>query len=107
MEHFLIDLKKYSKDGKFIGHVEVRTNEENFKDDRIWIEDLYVIDTHRHTGEGTELMKRAIDTCKKLSIPRVYLWCDPKQVPFYKKFGAEEVDQNILGYRLMVINNYE
>ena len=103
MGHFLIDLREY-KDVTLIGHVEIGTDKESPNDDRIWISNLYVFKHYRHTGIGTKLMNRVIDTCKRLSIHRVYLWCKPELRPFYKKFGAEGTNQYMVGYELMMIN---
>lgn len=103
MEHFLIDLKEY-KDGKFVGHVKIGTDSKYIDDKNVYLSHLYVVKAYRHKGEGIKLMNRAIDTCKKLSIPRVYLWCIPKLIPFYKAFGAEDMHQSMLGYNLMMIN---
>ena len=103
MEQFVIDLK-YIKDDMPIGHVEICSNSEDFSGGRVWISQLYVEDSYRHNGIGTRLMNRASDTCKKLSIPRLYLYCKPKLIPFYKKFGAEDTCQIMNGYVLMMIN---
>ncbi len=103
MEHFSITLREY-KDGNFVGRVQIGTSIKNIDDKRVYIHDLYVITAYRHKGEGIKLMNKVIDTCKKLSISRVYLWCLPKLIPFYKNFGAEETHQIINGYHLMMIN---
>lgn len=103
MEQFVIDLK-YIKNEMPIGHVEICSNSEDFNDDLVWISQLYVTDSYRHTRIGTKLMNRAIDTCKKLSIPKVYLYCKPELISFYQKFGAEDAHQEMNGYNLMAIN---
>ena len=104
MEHFSITLREY-KDDNFVGHVQICTDLGYIYDnERVYIHDLYVIKAYRHKGEGIKLMNRVIDTCKKLSITRVYLWCLPKLIPFYKNFGAEDTHQIIDGYHLMMIN---
>ena len=103
MERFFLDLSEY-KDNTFVGHVEMSTDKESLKDDRVWISNLYVFKHYRHIGIGTKLMNRVIDTCKKLSIPRVYLWCLPKLIPFYKNFGAEDTHLINEGYHFMRIN---
>ena len=73
-------------------------------DKRVYIYDLYVIKAYRHKGEGIKLMNRVIETCKKLSISQVYLWCLPKLIPFYKNFGAEDTHLMNEGYHFMMIN---
>lgn len=103
MEQFSITLREY-KDGNFVGHVQIGTDKEDLNDNRIYISNLYVIKAYRHRGEGTKLMYRVLDTCKKLSISRVYLWCIPKLIPFYKAFGAEDTHLISEGYHLMMIN---
>ena len=103
MGQFFIDLSEY-KDGKFIGLAEIGTDKEDLNDSRVYLSDLYVTKSYRHKGEGTKLMNRVIDTCKKLSITRVYLWCKPEVRSFYKKFGAEEVNEYFDGYELMMID---
>lgn len=103
MEQFVIDLK-YIKDDTPIGHVEICSNKEDFNDGLVWISELYVTDSYRHSGIGTKLMNRAINAAKKLSIPRIYLYCKPKLIHFYKKFGAEKTCQKMNGYDLMMIN---
>ena len=103
MEQFVIDLK-YIKDDIPIGHVEICSNKENFNVGLVWISNLYVEVSYRHKGIGTKLMNRAIDTCKKLSITKLYLYCKPELIPFYKRFGAEDANQEMNGYNLMVVN---
>ena len=103
MEHFSITLREY-KDDNFVGHVQIGTDIKHIDDERVYIHDLYVIKAYRHKGEGTKLMNRVIDTCKKLSITRVYLWCLPKLIPFYKNFGAEDTHLMNEGYHFMMIN---
>lgn len=103
MEQFIIDLK-YIKDDMPIGHVEICSNSENFSNGRVWISELYVTDSYRHNGIGTKLMNRAINMAKKLSIPRLYLYCKPELIPFYKRFEAEDTHQNMNEYNLMAIN---
>lgn len=102
MDRFFFDFQEY-KDDTFVGHVEVSTDKESLKDDRVWVHNLYVFEHYRHNGIGTKLMNRVIDACKGLSIHRVYLWCKPALIPFYKKFGAERAHQNMYGYELMMI----
>lgn len=103
MEQFVIDLK-YIKNDMPIGHVEICSNSEDFSNGFVWISQLYVTDSYRHTGIGTKLMNRAIDTCKKLSVPKVYLYCKPELIHFYQKFGTEDAHQEMNGYKLMMIN---
>lgn len=103
MELFATVLK-YVKDDIPIGHVEICSNSEDFSDGRVWISELYVEDSYRHIGIGTKLMKRAINAAKKLSIPRIYLYCKPELISFYQKFGAEDAHQDMNGYNLMVLN---
>ena len=103
MNHFQITLREY-KDGGFVGHVQMGTDLGYIYDKRVFIHDLYVIKAFRHKGWGTRLMYKLLDTCKKLDIPKVYLWCLPKLIPFYKNFGAEDTHQIIDGYHLMMIN---
>lgn len=103
MEQFSITLREY-KDDNFVGHVQIGTDIKHIDDKRVYIHDLYVIKVYRHKGEGTKLMNRVIDTCKKLSIIRVYLWCLPKLIPFYKNFGAEDTHLMNEGYHFMMIN---
>lgn len=103
MEKFSITLREY-KDGNFVGHVQIGTDIKYLNDKRVYIHDLYVIKAYRHKGEGIKLMNRVIDTCKKLSISQVYLWCLPKLIPFYKNFGAEDTHLITDGYHLMMIN---
>lgn len=103
MEKFSITLMEY-KDGNFVGHVQIGTDIKYLNDKRVYIHDLYVIKAYRHKGEGIKLMNRVIDTCKKLSISQVYLWCLPKLIPFYKNFGAEDTHLITDGYHLMMIN---
>ena len=86
MEHFLITLREY-KDGNFVGHIQIGTDLGYIYDKRVYIHDLYVITAYRHKGYGTRLMYKVLDTCKKLNISQVYLWCLPKLIPFYKNFG--------------------
>ena len=99
----MIDFKEY-KDGKFVGHVNIGTDSKYIDDKNVYLSHLYVVKAHSHKGEGIKLMYRAIDTCKKLSIPRIYLWCKPKLIPFYKDFSAEDMHQPMFGYNLMMIN---
>jgi GNAT superfamily N-acetyltransferase len=103
MEHFLITLREYNDSG-FVGHVQIGTDIKYPNDKRVYIHDLYVIKAFRQKGYGTRLMYKVLDTCKKLDIPQVYLWCIPKRIPFYKEFGAEDTHQIIDGYYLMMIN---
>lgn len=103
MDHFSITLREY-KDDNFVGQVKIGTDTKYINDKRIYLSHLFVIKAYRHKGEGTKLMYRALKTCKKLSISRVYLWCKPKLIPFYKDFGAEDMHQPLLGYNLMMIN---
>ena len=104
MEELIINVE-YKKDDKLIGHVEISSNKENANDSLIWISDLYVSKSYRHTGIGTKLMNMVIDAVKKLSIPTVYLFCKPDLIPFYKRFGAEDTHQKKNGYNLMMLNN--
>ena len=104
MEELIINVE-YKKGDKLIGHVEICSNKENAKDSLIWISDLFVAEACRHTGIGTKLMNMVIDAVKKLSIPKVYLFCKPDLIPFYKRFGAEDTHQKKNGYNLMMINN--
>lgn len=104
MEELIINVE-YRKEDKLIGHVEICANKENVNDSLIWISDLFVTETCRHTGIGTKLMNMVIDAVKKLSIPKVYLFCKPDLIPFYKRFGAEDTCQKKNGYNLMMINN--
>ena len=103
MEQFVIKMN-YSKDDISYGYIEIGVHKENANDSLIWISDLYVNKGHRHIGIGTALMNKVIDTCKKLSITRVYLWCIPKLIPFYKNFGAEDTHLINEGYHFMRIN---
>ena len=103
MDHFIITLREY-KNGNFAGHVHIGTDIKYPNDKRVYIRDLYVIKAYRHKGKGTKLIYKAIDTCKKLGIPRVYLWCIPKLIPFYKAFGAEDAHLIIKGYHFMRID---
>lgn len=103
MGHFSITLREY-KDGNFVGCVQIGTDIKYPNDKRVYIHDLYVIKAYRHKGEGIKLMNRVVDTCKKLSIPRVYLWCLPKLIPFYKNFGAEDTHLINEGYHFMMLN---
>ena len=104
MEHFSITLREY-KDDNFVGRVQIGTDLGYIYDnERVYIHDLYVIKAYRHKGWGTKLMYKLLDTCKKLDIHQVYLWCLPKLIPFYKNFGAE--DTHIINevYHFMMIN---
>lgn len=103
MNHFLITLKEY-KDDNFVGHIHIGTNIKYINDKRVYIHDLYVIKAYRHKGEDIKLMNRTIDICKKLDIHQVYLFCMPKLIPFYKKFGAEDTHLIIDGHHFMKIN---
>ena len=103
MEQFIIDLK-YIKDDMPIGHVEICSNKEDFTGGLVWISELYVTDSYRHNGIGTKLMNRAINMAKKMSISRLYLYCKPELIPFYKRFGVEDAYQKMNGYKLMAIN---
>lgn len=102
MNHFSITLREY-KYGNFVGRVQIGTDIKDINNKRVYIHDLYVIKTYRHKGEGTKLMNRVIDTCKKLSIHQVYLWCIPKLIPFYKTFEAEDTHLINEGYHFMMI----
>ena len=102
MDHFTITLREY-KNSNFAGHVQIGTDIKYINDTRVYLHHLHVIKAYRHKGEGTKLMYKAIDTCKKLGIPRVYLWCIPKLIPFYKAFGAEDTHVITDGYHLMMI----
>ena len=103
MKHFSITLREY-KDDNFVGHVQIGTDIRYPNDKRVYIHDLYVIKTYRHKGWGTKLMYKLLNTCKKLDIHRVYLWCIPKLIPFYKNFGAEDTHLITDGYHFMMIN---
>lgn len=104
VEKFSVILKEYNIHGKQIGHVKVCSDTEDLNDKRIWLIDLYVKELSRNNGVGTKLMKRAIDTCKKLSIDKLYFWCKLELIPFYKKFGAKQENETVLSYELMSIN---
>ncbi len=104
MEQFVIKVE-YSKDDKLMGHVEICTNEINANDSLVWISNLFVEEAYRHNGIGTTLMNRVIDTVKKLSIPKIYLYCKPELISFYEKFGAEDTGQEMNESHLMEINN--
>ena len=104
MEQFVIKTE-YWKDNILMGHIDICASEDNDNDSRVWISDLYVAKSHRHTGIGTKLMHRALDEVKKLSIPRIYLYCKPELIHFYKRFGAEDTHQKKNGYHLMMLNN--
>ena len=106
MEQFVIKVE-YSKDDVLMGHVEICTNEINANDSLVWISNLFVEETYRHNGIGTTLMNRVIDTVKKLSIPKIYLYCKPELISFYEKFGAKDTHQEMNGSHLMEINNKE
>lgn len=103
IEELIINIE-YKKDDKLIGHVEICSSEENINDSLIWISDLFVTETCKYTGIGTKLINIVIDAVKKLSIPRVYLWCEPKLILFYKNFGAEDTHLINEGYHFMRIN---
>lgn len=102
MNHFQITLREY-KDGGFVGHVQMGTDIKYPNDRRVYIRDLYIIKAFRHKGWGTKLMYRLLDTCKKLDIHQVYLWCLPKLIPFYKDFGVEDTHLISGGYHFMKI----
>lgn len=102
MNHFQITLREY-KDGGFVGHVQMGTDIKYPNDKRVYIHDLYVIKAYRHKGIGTRLMNEVINTCKKLGITKVYLWCIPKLIPFYKDFRAEDTHLISEGYHFMKI----
>ena len=103
MNHFQIILREYKNDG-FVGHVQIGTDIKYPNDKRIYIHNLYVIKAYRHKCIGTRLMNEVIDTCKKLGITKVHLWCIPKLIPFYKAFGAEDTHIMSEGYHFMKIN---
>jgi len=102
MNHFQITLREYKDDG-FVGHVQMGTDIKYPNDKRVYIRDLYIIKAFRHKGWGTKLMCRLLDTCKKLDIHQVYLWCLPKLISFYKDFGAEDTHLISKGYHFMKI----
>lgn len=102
MKHFQITLREYKDDG-FAGHVQIGTDIKYPNDKRVYLRDLYVIKAYRHKGYGTRLMYKVLDTCKKLGIHQVYLWCIPKLIPFYKNFGAEDTHLISEGYHFMKI----
>lgn len=104
MEYFSIALREYNKDGYFVGEVQIGTSIKNIDDKRIYIHDLYVIKAYRHKGWGTKLMYKLLNTCKRLDIHHIYVWCLPKLIPFYKNFRAEDTHLISEGYHFMKIN---
>lgn len=103
MNHFQITLREYYKDGNFAGRVQIGTDIKYPNDKRVYIRDLYVIKAYRHKSIGTGLMNKVIDTCKELGITKVYLWCIPKLIPFFKDFRAEDTHLISEGCHLMKI----
>lgn len=51
-----------------------------------WLASVYVLKEYRGRGIGTELVKHSMAQCKKLSIPRLYLWTDTQR-EFYERLG--------------------
>jgi len=70
-----------------------------------WLAGLYVAPEFRGIGVGRTLVAAIEEQARARSFPRIYLYTDDSEVPYYRKLGwnaAERVDWKSLPTNLMV-----
>lgn len=65
-------------------------------DGRTWLMNVYTAPECRNRGMATRLIEAAKNYCRKKNIKALYLWCEKKMMPFYRKRGFKDTRQFVI-----------